>query len=156
MAKPSTLQKALKIQRLKKSEEQECRALVDYIDLMANIDWRWSMIFHVGNERFGYKQGLRAKLMGTRKGVPDYVIDYPCGIYHGMRLEMKAGKSKPTAEQLSWLARYKQIGMHTAVCWSADDAIAELTKYFALKPYETLNRCQSLTSAPSNVIPLRK
>lgn len=70
-----------------------------------------------------------AKSIGLRPGVPDLILDWPVGEFHGLRIEMKYGKNKPTKEQLGWLYRLATAGYYVAICWSARDAIQVITAY---------------------------
>lgn len=80
--------------------------------------------------------GQILKNAGLKPGVPDLILDYPAGTYHGLRIEMKFGKNKPTPNQLDWLLRLRDAGYFVALCWSADDAIKLLEKYVQLKSDE--------------------
>lgn len=143
------------IHRRQKIEELHCKAFIEYADLMANVDWRWSMIHHSRNEGKSKGECGKAKAMGMRRGYPDYIVDVPCGGYHGMRIEMKAPGKKARKEQIEWLARLDRAGYHVIITYSSEEAIDFVAKYFALRPGQRF-QCQVLTSAPSNVIPLRR
>ena len=47
---------------------------------------------------------IMRKKLGCKKGTPDIAIYEPCGIYHGLFIELKAGKNKATPEQEQWKA----------------------------------------------------
>lgn len=71
----------------------------------------------------------RLKAAGVKSGVPDLCLPYPCGGYHGLYIELKVGKNKPTANQNAWLDYLDGAGYCVRVCWGADEAIGEITKY---------------------------
>lgn len=94
-------------------------------------------LYHVPNEgKRSPAAGGIAKSLGLRPGVPDLILDYPAGIYHGLRIEMKVGKNTPTEAQKDWLCRLQSAGYLVAVCWSAQAAIRLLKMYMELKPGE--------------------
>lgn len=96
-------------------------------------------LYHVPNEGKRSKAAAGIlKTMGLSSGVPDLILDYPAGVYHGLRIEMKYGKNTPTAEQKDWLLRLQAAGYFVAIAWSASVAIDLLTKYMNLKPREKM------------------
>jgi hypothetical protein len=81
-------------------------------------------VFHVPNEaRRSYGLARRLKDMGMSPGVPDLCIPVPAHGYHGLFIEMKYGRNKPTESQEKWLSLLSGSGYRTAVCWSSDEAI---------------------------------
>jgi len=59
----------------------------------------------------------KLKAEGVSKGYPDILLDYPSGIYHGLRIELKRQKgSYPTPEQKEWLERLNNAGFKAVVC----------------------------------------
>lgn len=66
---------------------------------------RFTRWHHSANEREGARSGLRAKLMGQSKGMPDL-------IHYGSRIviELKIRDREVTKEQLEWLMYFKSIG----------------------------------------------
>lgn len=72
---------------------------------------------------------IALKRQGVKAGVPDICLPAPRGIYHGLYIELKAGKNTTTAKQRSWLDYLRQQGYFTAVCYgwqTAADAIKPL------------------------------
>ena len=43
------------------------------------------------------------KKEGVKRGVPDICLPVSRGKYHGLYIEMKAGKNKPSKEQKEWI-----------------------------------------------------
>lgn len=67
------------------------------------------------------------KAEGQQAGVPDVFLPAPRKRWngsqdHGLWVEMKAGKNKPTQKQRAWLDYLESVGYCTAVCWSFEDA----------------------------------
>ena len=89
--------------------------------------------FHVPNERSSKRQAGRLSEEGVKPGVPDIVaIKRTLSGKPGAVAEMKAPKHKrpsnPLAgtspEQRAWLESYAEEGYETAVCYSAEEALA--------------------------------
>lgn len=91
-------------------------------------------LFHVPNGgKRGIKEATRLKAAGVKRGVPDVVLPVPRGGYHGLFVELKAGKNRPTPEQTAWLTELGRNGYRTAVCYALDDAIREIKMYLNLR-----------------------
>lgn len=75
------------------------------------------------------KEAAFMKAAGVKAGVPDLMMPIPSGKYHGLFIEMKYGKNKPTAEQLSWHALLRRNGYAVAVCYGGDAAVKTITDY---------------------------
>ncbi len=75
---------------------------------------------------------IRLKMEGVKPGVPDVMLPVPRGIYHGLYIELKAGKNKTTEKQDKWLSNLKQQGYYTAVCYGWESASEVLLKYLSL------------------------
>lgn len=115
------------------SETSEQQAVIEWARYAQGRYPAMKNLYHVPNEgkRTKAAAGI-AKSMGLSAGVPDLILDYPAGRYHGCRIEMKYGKNKPTKDQEEWLKRLAAAGYFVAVCWSASAAIALLTEYCSL------------------------
>lgn len=97
-------------------------------------------LYHVPNEaKRSAATGALLKEMGMSAGVPDLILDYPAGVYHGLRLELKYGKNTPTNAQKDWLLRMQKAGYFVAVAWSARVAIHLLEEYVALAPGQRMS-----------------
>ena len=114
-------------------------------DLMQTALFRWAkleegkypelkLMHHVPNGgKRGIKEAARLKAAGVKAGVPDVVLPVSRGGYHGLYIELKAGKNRPTAEQTEWLTALGRNGYRTAVCYTLDDAIREVKAYLGLR-----------------------
>ena len=110
-----------------RSEESEQIAVVDYCNI------KGIPIIHIPNEGKRTKAyGGKLKRMGMKPGFPDLLILVARGRYHGFAIEMKFGSNKPTPSQREWLSRLSREGYATSVCYSADEAIRLINKYFEL------------------------
>lgn len=57
----------------------------------------------------------RLKAEGVRAGVPDIFLPAPRGRFHGLWLELKAGKNKPSVVQNDWLLALELQGYRVEV-----------------------------------------
>ena len=90
-------------------------------------------MYHVPNEGKRSKSaGARMKQEGLKPGVPDVCLPVAHGGFHGLYIEMKVGKNKPTDNQKEWLAGLKKQGYSTAVCYGWEAASKEILKYLNL------------------------
>ena len=105
---------------IKKTEDGEQQAVMEWAALMVN---RWPalcMLYHVPNEAKRSKAtAARMARMGLRAGVPDLCLDAPAGKYHGLRIELKVEPNRPTEEQRRWLRNLRVSGYFAAACYSA-------------------------------------
>lgn len=121
------------------SETTEQQAVIEWAQYAQGRYPGLKNLYHVPNEGKRSKAAAGIlKSMGLSSGVPDLILDYPAGIYHGLRIEMKYGKNTPSDEQKKWLLRLQAAGYFVAVVWSANTAIALLTEYMNLKPCEKM------------------
>lgn len=73
-------------------------------------------------------QAGKAKAAGMLKGALDLNLPVARGPYHGLRVEMKFGRNKPTDEQLWHAERLRQEGWRVEFAWdwiAARDIIVE-------------------------------
>jgi len=49
--------------------------------------------------------------------------------YHGLYIEMKAGRNKPSDEQITIMAKLQNEGYKCVVCWSLDEFIKAVDEY---------------------------
>lgn len=91
---------------------------------------------HFANERkCSYNEGRTLKRMGVKKGVADFFLALPCGLYHGLWIELKVGKGKLSVEQSEFLFRKNQRGYLAIAIWGHDAAKEVILNY--LKSGET-------------------
>lgn len=130
----------------KRTEDGEQEAVIQWATLMRNARPELLNLYHVPNEGKRSKaEAARQQRLGLRRGVPDLILDYPKGIYHGLRVEMKVKPNKTTADQEAWLERLARAGYFVAVCYSAQEAIETIQAYIMLRPGEAHPREQRRT-----------
>lgn len=88
------------------------------------------LLYHVPNEgKRTASAGGRLKAAGMRAGVPDLCLPVPRGGYHGLYIEMKYGKNKPTQAQNEWLDALREQGYFTAVCYGFYETVNTIRQY---------------------------
>jgi len=104
------------------TEDEECLALVDYLELLKSMG-KIVVFTHTANETYtkSWKQKARNTAQGVRAGVPDYVI---VTLKRVLFLEMKRTKNSSTSSfQKGW---NKSINAtengRAAICHGFDEA----------------------------------
>ena len=104
-------------------------SLFKWASLAGKADSRLAMLFAIPNG--GHRDArtaARLRAEGVKRGVPDVFLAVPVGKYHGLWLELKAGKNTPSEDQNLWLASLEFQGYACRVVyddWSkASDIIA--------------------------------
>lgn len=72
---------------------------------------------------------VRLRDEGQRAGIPDITLAYPSCGFHGMFIEMKAGKNKTSPAQNEWISRLEKAGYLCVICYSFEDAKREILAY---------------------------
>jgi hypothetical protein len=105
-------------------------ALFDWIRLQPLL---LPYAFHIANERKTSPQsGAILKRMGVRSGVSDVMFAIPKGRWHGLFLELKAGKNKPTKNQEQFMLDMTSQGYYCVWCVGFDAAVTEIDTYLGL------------------------
>jgi hypothetical protein len=71
----------------------------------------------------------KLKSEGVLSGVPDLHIPVAKQGFHGLYIEMKAGKNKPTNNQILIISKLKNEGYKCEICYSLDEFIGIVKKY---------------------------
>lgn len=74
-------------------------------------------------------QAGKAKAAGMLKGEHDITLPVARGGYHGLSIELKAGKNKPTKEQLEYGSMLEAEGWKVAYAWDWQEAAGIIQKY---------------------------
>lgn len=108
------------------TESGEQQAVIEY------CEYSGITIVHIANEgKRSARYGAELKRLGLRKGFPDLFISEARKGFYGLFLELKRDvKSKPTKEQLEWIAKLNAAGYYATVCYGGDAAIREIKTYF--------------------------
>lgn len=84
------------------------------------------------------------KRQGVKAGVPDIVLPAARAGYHGLYIELKAGKNTTTENQRRWLEYLRQQGYYTAVCYGWQKA-AELIERYLLHTEKLTKEQKTIT-----------
>ena len=108
------------------TESQEQIQLIQW----CRTDPRLQYLFHIPNESVGGRGWLvRNRQMGVKSGVPDLFYPVPLGGYHGLFIEMKANKGRPSAVQKRWIKALNDLGYKAVVCVGWEEARDVLIEY---------------------------
>ena len=73
--------------------------------------------------------GARLKALGVRRGFPDLILPLPRRGCVGLVVELKAGRGKPTPEQLDWLDFFGANGWVAVCCTGFESAQRTFAAY---------------------------
>ena len=110
-------------------ERAERLAFMDWVALNPVVK-KYLIAIEGGGSR-NLLEAANIKRCGLVAGTPDYFFMLPCGHYHGMWLEFKAGKNKLTKAQEQFFETAQALNYKCAVVWSATEAIQEVKNYIS-------------------------
>ncbi|MEC6833033.1 hypothetical protein VXS06_14795 [Photobacterium toruni] len=91
--------------------------------------------------------GLRAKRTaaellheGVKDGVPDMQISVPRGGYHGMYLEVKTDKGKPSSHQVERVSKLCEQGYYAVICKGFDACWSAINRYMNLPNFDNITK----------------
>lgn len=133
----------MKLQNMRKSELTEQIKLFNWAESVKDFVPELKMMYHVPNE--GKRQqgtGAILKAAGLRKGVPDIVLPVARQGYHGLYIELKFGKNKPTREQEEYLQALRNAGYQSAVAYGFEQAREIIRHYLRRERTFDLVNCE--------------
>lgn len=76
-------------------------------------------------------EGLTFRPKPIKPGFPNVIINYPCGIYHGLFLTLQRAdqRDQPTANQLNWIYKLRKAGNYADIAYGWKDAWKQIEKY---------------------------
>jgi len=83
----------------------------------------------LGGGRIGAIRMNALKAEGLRPGVSDLCLPAARRGFHGMYIEMKTKKGTASENQLEFMDAVEREGYFTALCYGADEAIAQIEWY---------------------------
>lgn len=114
-------------------EGDEQRKLFEWVGYMGGKYPDIEMMYHIPNGGSRNKiEAANLKRQGVKAGVPDLCLPVARGKYHGLYIEMKAGKNKTSEKQDEWIAKLHNQGYAAIVCYGCGQAIEVITKYLGL------------------------
>lgn len=98
------------------TEEDHQIALIQWADALTPRHPELALLYHVPNGGYRSKRtGGRMKAAGLRRGVPDLCLACPRHGFHGLYLELKAGKGRATPEQTWWIEQLRAQGYDAGI-----------------------------------------
>ena len=113
-------------------EHKEATALIKWRDLHLGKYPCLKKMIHIPNGGMrNMKVAKKLKAEGTKAGVSDYLLPVPRHYmhYHGLWVELKAGKNKPTALQYEWLNDMRDEGYAAFWCSGWEEATKIILAY---------------------------
>lgn len=115
------------------SEHQEQANLIKWANLQARLYPELALLFAIPNGGLrDVRVARKLKLEGVKSGVPDLFLPVARRGYHGLFIELKSTKGKPTKKQVSWLAQLDKQGFKAVVCRGFDAATGEIIRYLGI------------------------
>lgn len=115
---------------MRQLEHFEQVALFRWAEYQVKARPELSLLFAIPNG--GHRHPATAaklKAEGVKAGVPDICLPVAKGEYHGLFIELKAGRNKPTPTQVQWHARLSYEGYRVTVCWGWEAAREAIEEY---------------------------
>jgi hypothetical protein len=111
-------------------EHKEQVALFEWAKLAQNVypvlKWMYA-IPNGGHRHIAVAAKLKAE--GVKSGVPDVCLPVPKNGFGALYIEMKAGKNKPTINQIEWEGGLNEIGNKSVTCWGWEAAKTIIEEY---------------------------
>ena len=109
----------------------------------ALFDWmRWrepecpelALAFHIPNGgKRNASEAAHLKRQGVKAGVPDICLPVARSGYHGLFIELKVGRNKPTERQREWIEALRQQGYMVLVCYGWEEAAKAVSDYLGME-----------------------
>lgn len=116
-------------------EEALHRACFEWVELVQpqHPILRW--LFHCpsGGKRPRGEAG-KLKGMGTKPGVPDFLLPRRHRQWAGLAIELKSDTGRLSLDQKAWLDAFEQDGYVTAVCRTLDEFMVAVMRYLQSDP----------------------
>ena len=118
----------------KKTEHSEQVALFDWASSEESRHLQLGLMFAIPN---GGKRhivtGKKLKAEGVKSGVPDIFLSVPRNGKHGLFIELKIGKNKPSKNQLWWIHSLRAEGYAVEVCYGFLEAQTAIIDYLGIE-----------------------
>ena len=112
------------------SESTEQQALFEWAEIAAKKTPELRLMYAVPNGgKRNMATAVRLKKEGVKPGVPDICLPVPRGKYHGLYIEMKFGRNKPSEAQKWWIEQLQQQGHKVALCYGWGEAVKVIVDY---------------------------
>jgi len=115
------------------NESAEQISLFQWAEYAACTAPELRLLYHIPNGGKRDKAtAARLKREGVKAGVPDICLPVARGRYHGLYIELKAGKNTVTDNQSRWLTELTKQGYCTAVCYGWESASKVIEEYLSI------------------------
>ena len=87
-----------------------------------------------GGVRVSPGTAAKMKRSGYKKGTPDILFFEPsaCGKYHGLAIELKTMKGRPSPEQKEWIEKLNERGWSAHISKGFDATAEIIADYFGM------------------------
>ena len=104
-------------------EAAEQTALFRWVGSMSGQLPEIEMLYHIPNGGSRNKiEAAHLKQQGVKAGVPDLCLPVSRGEYHGLYIELKYGKNKPTENQKRWINLLRSQNYKAEVAYGWEEA----------------------------------
>lgn len=118
--------------RIVESEHDHQVALFEWVALQSRYYPDLEGLFAIPNGGLRHPMTARKlKAEGVKAGVPDVFLSIARGKYHGLFLELKVGRNKPTRLQEEWLEFLQSQGYRAEVCRGWEAAAKTIMAYLS-------------------------
>lgn len=115
---------------MKTLEAQEQEALFKWTEIQKNKYPELELMYHIPN---GGKRDIRTamamKRQGVKPGVPDIFLPVARYEFHGLYIELKAGKGKPSEKQKEWINKLTEQNYLVVICYGWEEAAKVILEY---------------------------
>lgn len=119
-------------------EYKECIALVEA------VNWKYpyfsELFAHIPNGgKRTKREAVKFKKMGVKRGMPDYILCVPRGVYHGCFIEVKRKEDGDVSlYQRKRIELLREQGYFVDVAEGMEDGLSMIHNYLKLKENESL------------------
>lgn len=118
------------------SEHAEQAALFRWAEFARSRLPELALLYAVPNGGHRHKAtAARLKAEGVKRGVPDVCLPVARGGAHGLYIEIKTERGKPTPEQLGWIRALRRQGYAAEVCRGWESARSMIEHYLTADPH---------------------
>lgn len=111
-------------------EAAEQTALFRWAGFMSGQFPEIEMLYHIPNGGSRNKiEAAHLKQQGVKAGVPDLCLPVARGEYHGLYIELKYGKNKPTENQKRWIKLLRSQNYKAEVAYGWEEASKIILEY---------------------------
>ena len=125
------MQRKLKMKQRKiQHEANEQEKLFRWAAYMTAAHPELSLMYHIPNGGSRNKiEAAHLKQQGVKAGVPDLCLPVARGEYHGLYIELKYGKNKPTENQKRWINLLRSQNYKAEVAYGWEEASKIILEY---------------------------